>query len=169
MEPEGTINSGDELTIGSISILVVLPAELDHDLSQEELTHLINLIKEQFELGIERKNFASFICVGDISSEYSCLIITIPLTIKISAIALGGFAGLKGAEVLKNFIIEYPQIKQGLNEIAKDIKRVSFRLRGKQYDQGTCIRKSELISKDEAEKLLREKLSQIEENEDKDT
>ncbi|NYS62465.1 hypothetical protein [Vreelandella salicampi] len=134
------------IKIGSITILVILPKELDHQLTEEEISYVESCVKEEFQSRIDKSWLQGAIKVGNTSSEYGCLVVTIEILVILSA--------------LYKFIKDYPKLRDSAIAIAKDIQRLRLKLRGKEYSQGNIVRDSDF----EIEEAVKEAIKQLEEN-----
>jgi len=128
------------INIGSITILVILPSDLDHQLAEDEISLVESAVAEEFQLRVDRSELQGALLVGNRSSEYGCLLVTIEI------LAVLG-AGYK-------FVKDYPKLREGAIALAKDFDWLKLKLRGKEYKQGNVVRDSSFDTEEAVEEAL---------------
>ena len=135
-----------KIKIGTITILVVLPKEFDHQLTEDEISHVERVVADEFQSRVERSELQGALLVGNSSSEYGCLLVTI----EILAVLAAGY----------KFVKDYPKLREGTIAIAKDFDRLKLKIRGKEYEQGNVVRDTSF----DTEEAVNEALEQLRKN-----
>lgn len=130
------------ICIGEIAILVILPKEFEHSLTEAEKKHIEDLVLTQYELRIALLGMQNEIQVCSVRSEYSCFLVILC----IGTVLVNGY----------KFVKDYPKLREGAIAIAKDLGRLKLKLRGKEYDQGNLIRETKFEVEQAVQKALEE-------------
>lgn len=144
----------DKICIAKITILVVLPKELEGRLEPEEISYIESAVAQEYLAGLDRLGFSDEISIGQVKSEYGCLLISFPL---LATLASGGVV------VALKFLEKYPEYKAGAKELWGDVKYLYLKLRGREYKQGNCLREGDFAT----EEALKEAIKQWEESRNK--
>jgi len=141
LEKLGVNSQNDMICIAHLTLVVAMSEKEADGLLDSELEEIKESISSELNKLAKMHGYGSSLKFISMRIELSCLIVTLSVC---AAILAGAYKLVK----------EYPDLKKGALEIAKDLDKVRVHIKNKEHFRSICVRNLEYAQDELVEKAL---------------